>query len=302
MRRPGDMAGATFGGMSRSLGTSDEPVDGLGQRTRFDKAMVVGFERAIALDIVEVARALAIHDRSWKTETFELADGQAVLLGPSLYVNRVLAAGLETDVTDIQLDLLERRSSAVGVEPAFEINEHTLPSVAPRLAARGFRAGGQTSLMSRVIDDHSPDPDRSVEVEVVGESALAVWQATTADGWGHGSGEARRASDVFAAAAADAQSPGLLLARSVLDRRILGCATLSIRDDLALLGGTSTLPTERGRGVHAALITHRLRMAADAGCTIALAQCAPGGGSERNLVRHGFVRMHTTTTRTRSRK
>jgi len=261
--------------------------------------MVVGFEQALASDNADLARALATRDRSWRTETFELADGHAVLLGPGLYVNRVLAAGLEEDVTDAQLDRLEKRSHVVGVEPAFEVSECTLRSVGARLADRGFQAGNQSSLMAHVLDKRLPDEECSIKVEPIGESGLAAWQETTAEGWGHRSSEARQASDAFAAAAADSQSPGLVVARSVHDDQILGCAALSIRGRLAILGGMSTLPTERQRGVHGVLIKARLRMAADEGCTTALAQCAPGGGSQRNLVRHGFVLVHETTTWTR---
>jgi len=183
-------------------------------------AVVVAVERAGALDTVKAARALADRDKTWRTEAFGLADGQAVLLGSGLYVNRVLAAGLKTDVTDAHLDLLEDRSRAVGVPPAFEISEYTLRSIAPRLRDRGFRAGKATSSMVRVLDGDLPDIDSSIQVEVVGDTALEVWQAATAEGWGHLSGKARIASDDFARAVSDTQRPGLLLARSVPDGRV----------------------------------------------------------------------------------
>jgi len=247
-----------------------------------------------------LARALAAFNSSWRTETFDLADGHAVLLGSGLYVNRALAAGLEEDVTDTQLDLLDSRSRAVGVESAFEVSEQTLPSVVARLTALGFQAGNETSLMVHDLDGRSPDEEPSIEVEVIGDSGLAAWQAATAEGWGHRDREARRGSDAFAAAAAGSQSPGLMLARSLHDGRVMGCAALSIRGGLAILGAMSTLPTERQRGVHGALIKERLRMASDQDCVVAIAQCAPGGGSERNLIRFGFMLVHRTTTWTKS--
>jgi len=260
------------------------------------KALVVSVERAAALDMVDVARVLADREPMWCSETFEIADGHAVLLGPGLYVNRVLAAGLEADVNDVQLDLLQERSRAVGVPPALEVNEHTSPSVAPLLAAHGFRAGRATAWMFRSLDGDLAPCHRSVEVEVVDAESLAAWQAATAIGWGHLDVSARGASDAFAAAAFEVQSPGLLLARSANDGRILGCASLSLRDDLATLGAMSTLPDERGKGVQAALIAARLRLAADAGFKLAATSVAPGSGSQRNLARHGFVPSHTNTT------
>lgn len=259
-----------------------------------NRSKAVGLEKVFALDMVEMARALMARDRSWKTETFEVADGHAVLFGPGLYVNRVLAAGLETDVTDIELDLLEERCHAVGVPAALEINELTLRSVVRRLVTRGYRLRNEFASMVRVLDARLPIPDDAIEVERIGEGELAVWQDASAEGWGHSSSEAHRASDAFGVAATDALSPGLLLARSARDGRVVGCASLSIRDGVASLGGMSTLPGERRQGVQGALIAHRLRMATDAGCSTALAQCEPDRISERNLTKHGFVRIYKT--------
>jgi len=260
------------------------------------KALVVSVERAAALDMVGVARVLADREPVWGSETLEIADGHAVLFGPGLYVNRALASGLESEVNDVELKLLQERSRAVGVPPAFEVNEHTSPSVVPLLAAHGFQAGRPTAWMLRSLGSDLPRSDGSVEVEVVDAESLTAWQAATAIGWGHLDVSARGASDAFAAAAFEVQSPGLLLARSANDGRVLGCASLSLRDDLAILGGMSTFPHERGRGVQGALIAARLRLAADAGFTRAATQVAPGSGSQRNLARHGFVPSHTNTT------
>lgn len=143
----------------------------------------------------------------------------------------------------------------------------------------GFCAGNETAAMALILAGDLPDLDPRVTVEVVGKGSTALWQTTTAQGWGHLDAAARKASDAFASAASEPLSPGLLLARSAADGRILGCATLSLRGDLATLAGMSTLPTERGQGVQRALVAHRLRFAADAGCELAVAQADPGSQS-----------------------
>ena len=258
--------------------------------------MVKGIERADALDMVDLAKTLAALDNSWGTETFEVADGQAVLFGPGLYVNRVLAAGIEGDVADDELDLLEERSRVVGVPPAIEVTELTHAPLLSRLMARGYRAENATTSMLRALEGALPELNPSLEVEVVDSGSLADWQAAAVEGWDHTSDEARRASDAFAAAAAESQSPGLLLARSADDGRVLGCASLSIRDRMATLGGMATLPAERGRGVQGALIAYRLRSATEAGCKIAVTQVDPESASHRNLSRFGFQTTHTKVT------
>ena len=88
----------------------------------------------------------------------------------------------------------------------------------------------------------------------------------------------------------------MIIALDEDDGRPLGCASLTIHDDVATLGGMSTLPAERGRGVQAALILHRLGIARDAGCTLALTTTAVGEASERNVQRFGFSTTHIKQT------
>ena len=104
------------------------------------------------------------------------------------------------------------------------------------------------------------------------------------------------ASDAFAAAAAVVDGRGFLLARDAADGRPLGCASVTIRDGLATLGAMATRPSERRRGVQATLITHRLRIAAEAGCDLAVSSTIPANTSERNLRRAGFRPLYETVT------
>jgi len=71
---------------------------------------------------------------------------------------------------------------------------------------------------------------------------------------------------------------------------------LSMRNSVASLFGDATLPKCRGRGVHRALITERLRIASAAGCDIAVAGTQPGSGSQRNYQGLGFEVAYTKIT------
>ena len=96
-------------------------------------------------------------------------------------------------------------------------------------------------------------PDDVVVRPVRSAADLASWQEVSALGWGHATAEARRAADAFAVAAHAIDGDGMVIAFDAGDGRPLGCASLTVRDGLATLGGMSTLPAERGRGVQAAL-------------------------------------------------
>lgn len=69
----------------------------------------------------------------------------------------------------------------------------------------------------------------------------------------------------------------------------IAAAAMTIHDDVAILGGAGTLPDHRGRGAQTRLLAHRLRLAAEAGCTLAVATARPGSVSAANLARAGFT-------------
>jgi GNAT superfamily N-acetyltransferase len=135
-----------------------------------------------------------------------------------------------------------------------------------------------------------PRIEHWIVIDPAGGDLLAAWQEASAAAWGHASATARHAADTFAAAAAIVDGDGLVLARHRSDGRSLACASMTVVDGVATLGGMSTLPAERGQGLQSALIRHRLRRARVLGCAFATSQAEPGGASERNLLRHGFER------------
>jgi GNAT superfamily N-acetyltransferase len=68
----------------------------------------------------------------------------------------------------------------------------------------------------------------------------------------------------------------------------VGAAAMTVHGEVAVLGGASTLPTHRGRGVQSRLIEHRVWRAAEAGCALAVATARPDSVSESNLRKSGF--------------
>ncbi len=65
-----------------------------------------------------------------------------------------------------------------------------------------------------------------------------------------------------------------------------GVASMTAGDGIAFLGGGTTLPEFRGRGIQAALIQRRLEDAQ--GCELAIVGASPGSTSHRNAERAGF--------------
>lgn len=239
------------------------------------------------------ADVLARVQPEWGSTTFPLADGVAVLCGPGMYVNAAMAVGLRCDVSPLiisdEFDVFEARCAAVGVEPAVEMSPFTRSAVASAVAERGYVKQRVRTALRRRLDnvDRSAAVDHTLIIEP-GARQLDVWQETSASGWGHDTPASRQVSDAYAQAAAEVDGDGFMLVRDATTGQPIACAGLTICDDVATLGGMSTVPTARRRGVQAALIQHRLRIAAEAGCTIATSTTTPSSDSARNLVRHGF--------------
>lgn len=263
-----------------------------------DRERITRIEHAWASAEREIVEAVRRIDPSWGSMTFTVADGWAVLAGRGLFTNTLLGAGLTAELTVGDLEHLEEHATEVGVAPALEITEATRSEVAVLAAARGYEPD---DVAHAVVHDLRavPAADPAIAIERIAPERVGVWQDATASGWGHVEPRRRAASDIYSAAAAEVDRPGLLLARSVDDGRVLGAAMLRIADGFATLGGMSTLPTERGRGVQTALVVHRLRAAAESGCDFAASMAVAGSASERNLLRLGFEPSHSKTEWTR---
>lgn len=257
-----------------------------------ETATIRRITQAWAHNAVLVAETIADLDPHWRSEAFEVAGGAVVLCGPGLYVNRAMAVGHHAVLTDEEWELLEDRSAAVGVPPQIEITPATRAAVRRAAAARGYVHDAVLHALARSTDLRDvPPPDPRLEVLPANRGLLPMWQETAACGWGYADGPARQASDVFARAVAVVAGEGFTLVRHAGSGRPLGCASLTIRDGVATLGGMSTLPEQRGRGVQSSLIRHRLRVAAASGCDLATSIVRPDSASERNLLRHGFEQL-----------
>ncbi len=252
--------------------------------------------RVRAANAVDHTRSLASKDQTWRGDIQPIAGGWLVLAGPGMYVNQAMAAGVHDELTSGDVDVLVERSAAVGVVPTIEVTPATLEESMQTIERRRFEhdPDSDNTCLTRPLSAPVIDaPDDLVIRAVESEADLRIWQETSAAGWGHTSPGARRVSDAFVAAAQALDSEHMFVAFDSADNRPIGCASTTVRDGVAMLGGMSTIPAERRRGVQAALLRHRLDHARRLGCDLVVTTAATGGASERNLLRHGFTPAFT---------
>ncbi len=261
-------------------------------------------ELAEALDMAAFATELAEVVPELGATTFPFVDGHAVLCGAGMFVNGPLAVGFERVPTEDEFDQWEAACAERGVTANFEIHEFSHPDLADAVESRGYVRDPDSVRTGLTLTQSDYSPRAVAEgidvVHVTTPELVEIWKEVTAQGWGHDAPDRRLVSDRFTDVAAKIQKPGLFLAIDAADGRPIGCANLSFVGEVAVLGGMSTLPSERGRGVQRTLIQHRLRLAWKYGCSLAVSHAKPDEGSIRNLERAGFMRVVTKATFARS--
>lgn len=249
-----------------------------------------------ANDHAALGRSLAEVAPSSPAATEPLADGWLVLCGPGMYVNAACGCGRAAPLTAEQWATIVDRACEVGVAPSIEMGPTTHAGTRDAAGARGFAPGGTRDAYVRRLDvpfgDRAPDP--GVEIDEIDDGGLAVWQQAAGEGFGHADPAARAVSDLWARAALRA-GDRMFVALDRRDRQPLASAILHLTDGVATLGGMSTVPAARGRGIQMLMLRHRLGLARDAGAELAVSTAA-NPASARNLVRAGFERAFTIET------
>lgn len=81
--------------------------------------------------------------------------------------------------------------------------------------------------------------------------------------------------------------------RARIGTRTVGVGLLFLCDQVGYLATATTLADFRGRGVQGALIRHRIKAAADAGCDLVVGHTAAGSASQRTMERAGLRLAYT---------
>lgn len=152
-----------------------------------------------------------------------------------------------------------------------------------QLAAGGLvRAGDRVLALSRL--DTRVASTAGAPLEIVETSAEALFLDVLLAGY-----EVEGAVAAFIAA--EHRLPMVRRFLALEQGTPIAGAAMSIHGDVAVLGGASTLQEHRSRGAQSQLLQHRLRQAAEARCTVAVATAAAHSVSADNLRRAGF-RIH----------
>ena len=231
----------------------------------------------------------------------QVADGVALWLGEGSPVNMAAGLGMHGPVDARDIGHLENFYHERGVDAMLSLCPLADHSLLAALGRRGWivsefenlfileLAGPGTEGPSHV-DRHSTQTAPGFDVRVCLPEDRPTWAQVTALGFSDGD-VPERGHKEFGLIMAEREEAILVMARA--DGEPAGTGSLVIEDGVGWLSGDATLTGFRRRGIQQEIQRHRLRLAREAGCELAVTEAVPGGPSQRNMERLGFRLAYT---------
>jgi GNAT superfamily N-acetyltransferase len=265
-----------------------------------DAALAARIDRAEARMCAHIADSIRLSKPGSAPLVLPISGGQAVYVGPSSPVNKVIGLCLDADLDIPALERIEREWGDKGEPVRIEMSVLTDPSLGSVLTDRGYRLLGFENVLGLPLDRDTPGPNvGGVAVEIVTDGEFQTWidiavdAFMNLDGTGSVPPDAVPREHLRDALEQMMGVPGFIRYLARLDGEAVGEAAMRIDGDLAQIAGAGTRPRARGRGVQKALVQRRLADARAAGCTLAVVTTAPGTRSQDNVMRRGFELLYT---------
>jgi GNAT superfamily N-acetyltransferase len=256
---------------------------------------------------IEIARVFESLQGEVKAEAAQEATriaGAWVSYGAASWMNKALGIGIGGDMAPEALDVIEAFFDARGVAPRVELTAFADEPLLTRLAERGYGLVQIGSVFARALGDmteleegpqtlrQGDAPEVLVERVAADDEAVLREAISVVCAGFVPEGGALSSIDV-AAAMATARLFGTETFVARVKGEVVGAGSSIVRHGVASLYGTSVKAEHRRRGLHQALMIERMRVAADQGATLAVVVSSPGGPTERNARRLGFVPSYT---------
>lgn len=255
-----------------------------------DLPLVRRLESTSATASLDLIRGIKSLDPSTVAEGREFGSGALIAMGAGRYVNR--AIGVTTDeLSADDVDVIEQFFGERNLPSMIELSSWAPSPTLEELAQRSYVSTWFRSVFALTPTLTFATSRAGLRIERVEDDDEGRWLDVLARGFEAEQGEVRVANDEIGRAGRIAPDTHTFLA--FIDDDVVGCGAVQFVDGIAWLGGAATIPQFRQRGVQAAMVAHRLNLAAEAGCELAAVSALSNGPSARNIVRLGFQHIHT---------
>jgi GNAT superfamily N-acetyltransferase len=243
---------------------------------------------------VEVARAHARLNTDSIATAESFAGGWATFAGVDSPLTQAFALGLGGPVSEDEIERMEDFFHSRNAAADVELCPFADPSLVQIFRDRRYNLLEFSNVLARKLapDDMRIDSDSEVLVRRPEPHEVSLLAETIMRGFIETGDLPQMMIDLFVTFYHSSASSYFL---AEIDGSIAGGGIVNLHEGIASLGGASTLPTFRNRGVQAALLKARLAFAAREGCEIAMVTTLPGTISQRNAERQGFRVVYTRT-------
>jgi len=227
-----------------------------------------------------------------KPDILETGGGVVLYAGPGSPINRAIGFGLGEPFDEDTLSQVEGFFSRHNTAPSFDVCPLAERSWLRLLEQRGYRLEKFFNVLALSLAEEIPFISGPAGVTVLqtqtGQAEL--WIYTTAVGFGESDPPSTEELEVMAPNFHSQIGTSYL---AWVDDQPAGGGGMFISEGVVELGGASTRPEFRRRGVQTALLYQRLHDARQLGCDLALVMTRPGSDSQRNIQRAGFELAYT---------
>lgn len=255
-----------------------------------DLGLVRRLESTAARASLDLIEAIELLDPTGVADGQSFLDGALIAMGPGRYVNRAIGVTL-SDLSGANVDAIEQFFRDRHVPSMIELSSWAPSANLEHLAKRSYVAAWFRSVFALQPRSIVKASDRDLRIDRVEAGDMEQWLQVFNKGFEADRDDAFTANDEIGRAGFVVPDSHTFLA--FLDEEPVGCGAVQFVDGVAWLGGAATIPAFRRRGIQAALVGHRLRLAAEAGCDLAAVTALSNGPSARNIVRLGFQHTHT---------
>jgi GNAT superfamily N-acetyltransferase len=277
-----------------------------------DMKLARRLEAAEDVPQAEIARVLQRTHPEIGAECMEMAGGHAVFAGLNSPVGRAIGLGLDGPVTAAQLDEVEEFYKRHNAPSQVDITPVTHGSLLELLKTRGYAMTELNNVMARKLEpeERFDESVPGLEFRACAPQETQLWTHTMLrgffpeqqipEGWDKLLAPMAQVTDSLAMLVWTSENPHPVAPNPGATRvgqPVAGCGGLISREHrMIALGGTSTLPEYRGRGIQTAAIGRRLNRAIKEGCDLAVVVTLGNTTSMRNAERLGFTLAYSKAT------
>ncbi len=261
-----------------------------------DKALLQKLERTEARTSADLVESRKILFPEAGAEWIEVAGVYAMFDGIESPLTQTFGLGVFNEITDKELDKIEAFFKKYNAPVLHEVSPIADASLLGLLNERGYRPVELTSVMFRPLDaeDEVSLPNNpNIRTRIIGADEVDIFAKTAAKVWSVEMPDYADFMIEFCKVSANSKSASPFIAE--IEDNPIATGTLFICDDVAELGGASTIPEARNQGAQNALLAARLNYAREKGCKIAMMGASPGSQSQRNAEKNGFRIAYTRT-------